>query len=253
MTARVPLVAGNWKMHKTVSAARTLLQGLRAELGSAGAVDVAVAPPFTALAAAAEVLAGSRIALGAQDMHEAEEGAYTGEISATMLSDVGCSFVVLGHSERRALFGEADATVARKVRAALAHDLVPYLCCGESLAEREADRTQAVVERQLRAVLESLDARDAGRVVIAYEPVWAIGTGETATPSQAQEVHAFVRALVAEIHGSDVAQHCRILYGGSVKPDNAAELIGQPDVDGALVGGASLGVASFAGIVRAVG
>jgi triosephosphate isomerase len=250
--SRTPLIAGNWKMHKTVAATRTLLAELRSAVEGVAGVDIAVAPPFTALAAAVEAVRGSALQVGGQNMHETEDGAFTGEISPVMLTDVGASFVILGHSERRALFGEDDDLVGRKVKTALAHDLVPYLCCGETREERDANTTEAVVSRQLRAGLAGLSADQAAGVVVAYEPVWAIGTGLTASPAQAQAVHAAVRGLLAELFGGDVARGMRVLYGGSVKPANAAELIGQPDIDGALVGGASLDADSFAGIVRAV-
>ncbi len=251
MGQRTPLIAGNWKMHKTISATRTLLAELRARLDGVGGVDVAVAPPFTALGAGAEALAGSPIALGAQNMHYAQEGAFTGEISPVMLTDLGVDFVILGHSERRAIFGESDELIARKLRTALAHDLQPYLCCGETHQERAAGATEDVVGGQLRAALEGLDVAQTAGLVIAYEPIWAIGTGLTATPDQAQAVHAFIRRLLAELFGGELAASVRIQYGGSVKPANAAELLGQPDIDGALVGGASLDADSFAGIVVA--
>jgi len=251
--SRIPLIAGNWKMHKTLSATRTLLAELHRAVVDIESVEVAVAPPFTALAAAAETLRGSAIHVGGQNMHESEEGAFTGEISPVMLTDIGADFVILGHSERRALFGEDDELVGRKVNTALAHDLVPYLCCGETRQEREANETESVVSRQLRAGLAGVPADQAAGIVLAYEPVWAIGTGLTATPGQAQEVHASIRALLADRFDDATAQSIRIQYGGSVKPDNAAELMAQPDIDGALVGGASLDADSFAGIVRAAG
>jgi len=250
---RTPLIAGNWKMHKTLSATRTLLAELREAVRDVEGIEVSVAPPFTALGAAAETLRGSAIRVGAQTMHEREEGAFTGEISPVMLTDIGASFVILGHSERRALFGEDDDLVGRKVNTALAHDLVPYLCCGETRQEREANETEAVVSRQLRAGLAGVSAQQAAGMVLAYEPVWAIGTGLTATPQQAQQVHASIRALLADLFDDVVAQSVRIQYGGSVKPGNAGELMAQQDIDGALVGGASLDADSFAGIVRAAG
>ncbi len=248
---RRPLIAGNWKMHKTIAAARTLAAELRNRLEPSLEVEVAVAPSFTALAAVAEAVAGGAIRVGAQNMYHAAEGAYTGEISPVMLTDAGASFVILGHSERRALFGERDETVALKVRAALAHDLTPYVCCGESRREREGGQTERVVERQLGAVLGGLPRDEIARLVVAYEPVWAIGTGLTATPAQAQEVHARIRALLRDAGGAIAAERVRILYGGSVKPSNAAALLAEPDVDGALVGGASLDADAFVAIVRA--
>jgi triosephosphate isomerase len=248
---RRALIAGNWKMYKTVPEARELIAGIRAGLESVGAVDLLVAPPFTALHAAAEALRGSRILLGAQHMHSEKEGAFTGEVSAPMLRDAGCSHVILGHSERRQLFGESDEGVGRKARVAFDHGLTPILCVGETLPERETDRTLAVVERQTGKALERLSPDEAARSVLAYEPVWAIGTGKVATPQQAQEVHAFIRKLVARSHGDAVAASLRILYGGSVKPDNAAGLLAQADIDGALVGGACLKADSFLAIARA--
>jgi triosephosphate isomerase len=250
--SRTPLIAGNWKMHKTVAATRTVLGELAAAPAGVETVAVAVAPPFTALAAALEAARGSRIQIGAQNMYELEEGAFTGEISPVMLTDVGVQFVILGHSERRAIFGEQDAHIGRKVNAALAHDLVPYVCCGETQEEREAGNTDSVVERQLTAALAAVEADQADRLIVAYEPVWAIGTGLTASPDQAQEVHAGIRALLTTRFDAEAAARIRILYGGSVKPGNAAALMSQPDIDGALVGGASLDASSFAGIVEAV-
>ena len=252
MSQRRPLIGGNWKMHKTIAETRGVLSELRAAVETIDDVDLAVAPPFTALAAAAETLVGSRIALWAQTMHEEQVGAYTGEISAVMLSDVGVRAVLLGHSERRALFGESNELVGHKLRTALAGSLEPVLCVGESEAQRLAGSTSDVVAAQLRAALEGLTETQMGSVVVAYEPVWAIGTGLTATPEQAQEVHAEIRTLLAELFGSVTAETVRIQYGGSVKPENAAELLAQPDIDGALVGGASLDARSFAGIALAV-
>ena len=252
MSSRTPLISGNWKMHKTIAATRTLLAELHKSMDGLSGVEVTVAPPFTALMVAAESLAGSRIGLGAQNMHHAEEGAYTGEISPVMLTDLGASFVLLGHSERRALFSETDESVSRKLRAALAYDLIPYVCCGETQQQRKEGETERVVSAQLRTALKGLVNQQANQVVIAYEPVWAIGTGLTATPGQAQAVHATIRSLLRELLGAPVSEVVRILYGGSVKPENAANLMSQPDIDGALVGGASLDAASFTGIVRAV-
>ena len=248
--ARKKFVCGNWKMHRTAAEARALVAELRglAE-GLAEKVDVAVAPPFTALAAAADALRGSRIALAAQDVHWEAQGAFTGEVSAPMLKEIGCAHVIVGHSERRQLFGETDEGVNRKAKAVLGAGLAPIVCVGETLAEREAGRTLEVVSRQVRGGLAGLPADQVGRLTVAYEPVWAIGTGKTATTAQAQEVHAAIRALLRELAGG-VADQVRIQYGGSVKPDNAAELLAQPDVDGALVGGASLKAQEFAQIVK---
>jgi triosephosphate isomerase len=250
--SRRPLVAGNWKMHKTVREAVALVEEIRAELARVPAkADVLVAPPFTALHAVAQFLRGSGIAIAGQNMHWEKEGAFTGEVSPVMLTDLGVSHVIIGHSERRHLFGESDEAVDRKCRAAFDHGLTPIACIGETLPERESDRTLEVVERELERALRHLTPDEAARAVVAYEPLWAIGTGVTATPAQAQEVHAFIRRRISVSHGDAVAASIRILYGGSVKPDNAAALIDEPDVDGALVGGACLQADSFLKIVRA--
>jgi len=247
---RRPLLAGNWKMYKSPAEAGRLALEVREGAGDALASrDVVVAPPFTAIPAVAEALRGSGIGLAAQNMHPEVEGAYTGEVSPAMLRESGCSHVILGHSERRQLFGETDEGVARKAQAALAHGLTPIVCVGETLAERESDRTMEVVERQTERALRALSAEQVTAAVVAYEPVWAIGTGKVATPEQAEEVHAFVRRLVDRSHGEPAAAALRILYGGSVKPDNIAVLMAQPDIDGALVGGASLKADSFLKIV----
>jgi triosephosphate isomerase len=245
---RRPFVCGNWKMHKTTAEAVALVRELRQRLGDAQ-VQVAVAPPFTALAPAKAALVGSSIQLYGQNCHFEKQGAFTGEVSAPMLAEVGCDGVILGHSERRMLFGETDALVRKKLEAALAAGLKPIVCVGETLQEREANQTWEVVGRQTRAALQGLDARALDNITIAYEPVWAIGTGRTATTAQAQEVHAQIRGLIRELGGQKAAESMRIQYGGSVKPENAAELMGQPDVDGALVGGASLKADDFARIV----
>lgn len=246
--ARTKLVAGNWKMHKTPEETRDFCSALAAASRPDPAVEVAVFPPFVCLAAAAEGLGGSAIGLGAQNVHPAESGAFTGEVSVNMLLTLGCQYVIIGHSERRALFAESDAFICEKVLAAQRAGLRPLLCVGEQLSDREAGKTEQVVTRQLSAVIDHLDTP--GRLAIAYEPVWAIGTGRTATPDQAQEVHAFIRARLLDRFGSEGAG-LAILYGGSVKPDNAKELMSQRDVDGALVGGASLSVDSFAAIIEA--
>ncbi len=248
--ARIPFVCGNWKMHKTAAEAARLVQELRAGLGeAAGRVQVAVAPPFTALSAAVQAAAGSAIEVAAQDVHWEAQGAFTGEVSAPMLAEIGCRHGIVGHSERRQLFGETDDGVRRKVGALLAAGLRPIVCVGETLAEREAGRTLEVVERQVRGGLAGLGAEALATVTVAYEPVWAIGTGKTATSAQAQEVHAAIRRLLREL-GGPVADAIRIQYGGSVKPENARELMSQPDVDGALVGGASLKAGDFLAIVK---
>jgi len=246
------VVAGNWKMHKTAAEAQALARELRNALGVVrDQVEVVLAPPFTALYPVGKALEDSNLYLAAQNCHAEAQGAFTGEVSAPMLKDVGCRYVILGHSERRQLFGETDEGVNRKVKAVFAAGLLPIVCVGETLQEREGGRTLEVVSRQLAGGLAGLDAAAAARAVIAYEPVWAIGTGKTATSAQAQEVHAHIRGWVAQAFGKEVAAAVRIQYGGSVKPDNAAELLGQPDVDGALVGGASLKAADFAAIVKA--
>jgi triosephosphate isomerase len=229
--------------------ARELVNGLR---GKAEGVDVLVIPPFVSIAAVEEIVRESRVALGAQNLHQETKGAFTGEISAPMLAEAGCSHVLVGHSERRHVFGETDATVAAKLKAAVAHGLVPIVCVGELREEREAGRTEEVLRRQLSGALDGDAMPASDELVLAYEPVWAIGTGLTATSEQAQEAHAFLRALLAERYGEG-AGSIRIQYGGSVKPDNAAELMANPDVDGLLVGGASLDASSLLSIVRASG
>lgn len=250
---RVPLIAGNWKMYKTVDQAVEFVRGLKAALDGAGGAEVAVCPPFTALAAVARELPGSQIALGAQNMYWTEEGAFTGEISPLMLKEIGCRYVILGHSERRQYFGETDQTVNKKVKAAIKHGLTPIVCVGEQLAEREAGRTEAVIKTQIDGSLAGLTADELAGLVVAYEPVWAIGTGRTASAGDARQVNSFIRALLAGLAGHEAAGRVRILYGGSVKPDNAAGLMAENGIDGALVGGASLQVDSFAAIVRAAG
>ncbi|HMB35906.1 MAG TPA: triose-phosphate isomerase [Methylomirabilota bacterium] len=247
---RTPLVVGNWKMHGVVSEARALATAIRDGLKRPRGVDVAVCPPFTALGAVAEVLAGSAIGWGGQNCHWEEKGAFTGEIAPSMLTELGCRYVLLGHSERRHFFRETDEEINRKVTAALRHQLVPVLCLGETEEERRQGLTFTVVEGQLRTGWAGLGAEDIARTVLAYEPVWAIGTGVTATPVQAAEVHGYLRGLVSELASKEIAQSLRILYGGSVKPDNAAELTQEPDIDGSLVGGASLQPQSFITIAK---
>jgi len=255
MTTRRPMVAGNWKMHGTAVANSALVEGVRrglADLGSAaGAVDTLVCPPFVYLAAVASQIGEAGIALGAQNLcAETGQGAYTGEVAGEMLREVGCSYVIVGHSERRALYAESDEIVARKYAAALATGLTPILCVGETLAERDGGQTSAVVARQLDALIAHCGVAALGRGLVAYEPVWAIGTGRTATPAQAQEVHAFIRGRIAG-HDAIIAGSLRVLYGGSVKAGNARELFAMPDVDGGLVGGASLKADEFVAIVAA--
>ncbi len=247
---RKPVMAGNWKMFKTSTEAAAMLRELRAKVSMIHDLDIVVCPPFTALAAAEQALSGSNIALGGQDLHWEAQGAFTGEVSAGMLDEAGCRWVIVGHSERRQLFGETDETVHKKTLAALGRGLTPIVCCGETLSEREADLTLDVVGRQIDGALGTLTTDQLKGLVVAYEPVWAIGTGKVATPGQAQEVHAAIRAQVGKLHGAEVAASLRILYGGSVKPDNVKELMAQPDLDGALVGGARLQAESFAAIVR---
>jgi triosephosphate isomerase (TIM) len=248
------LVAGNWKMNGGTAANAALLDGIikgLPDVSAAGTVELLVCPPFPFLGATAEKLAGTGIALGAQNISEHASGAYTGEVSGSMLRDVGCEYAIVGHSERRALFGETSAAVAAKFEAALAAKLVPVLCVGETLEEREARRTEAVVGEQLGAVLERLGIEAfAGGAVIAYEPVWAIGTGRTAQPAQAQEVHRYIRRLLAD-QDAAVAEAVQVLYGGSVKGDNAAGLMAMPDIDGGLIGGASLKTDEFLAIAAA--
>jgi triosephosphate isomerase len=246
---RRPIIVGNWKMHKTIPEAVALVQALKAAVAEIRDVEVGVAPPFTALAAVVEALRHSPIVVAAQNMHWEPQGAFTGEVSAAMLADVGCRRVIIGHSERRQYFAETDDTVNKKLHAALASALDPILCVGETLAQRDSQTTFQVLEQQIRQGLMGLAAEAMRRVVIAYEPVWAIGTGKTATPEQAQEVHAFIRGLVGTLYGKTLADDIRIQYGGSVNAGNIQALMAQPDVDGALVGGASLDASSFAKIV----
>jgi triosephosphate isomerase len=250
--ARRCFIAGNWKMNTTATESVALAREVRSAVASARAlVEIAVAPPFTALQAVGKVLEDSNVALAAQNCHASASGAFTGEISAAMLKDVGCGWVILGHSERRQFFGETDAGVNRKVAAVLKAGLRPIVCVGETLAEREANQTFDVVARQVTGALSGFKADEAREFVIAYEPVWAIGTGKTATSRQAQDVHAHIRGQLTSLWSAEVAQLIRIQYGGSVKADNAAELLSQPDIDGALVGGASLKAADFAAIIKA--
>jgi triosephosphate isomerase len=250
--SRRPLIAGNWKMHKTVEEAEQLIAALLPRVSSADKVDVGICPPFTALSAMVDSTRGSRVAVYAQNMHQAASGAFTGEVSAPMLTELDVAGVVLGHSERRELFGETDKSLASKVPAALAAGLDVILCVGETDSERENGDTERKLRHQVQEDLARVELDRLGEIVIAYEPIWAIGTGQVATPQQAQEAIAFVRALVAD-RSPEQAERTRILYGGSVKPDNAAELVALPDVDGALVGGASLDAESFGAIVAAFG
>lgn len=248
---RTPLIAGNWKMHTTVREARELAAGLKARLAALGGADVVVCPPFTALAEVGRALAGSPIELGAQDLHWEPKGAFTGEVSAPMLWDLGCTYVITGHSERRRLLGEDDETVRRKVAAACANELIPILCVGESLEEREAGRTERIVQTQARLGTLDVPPESAAHLVIAYEPVWAIGSGHPATGEEANRVAGLIRGWLRQWFG-DAADSVRILYGGSVTPESIAEFAGQPEIDGALVGGASLDADAFADIVKIV-
>ena len=252
MTARTPLIAGNWKMHKTVAEAEEFIQSLLPRVSTADGVDVAICPPFTALQAMVDSTRGSRVAVHAQNMHHEESGAYTGEVSPTMLTELDVTGVILGHSERRQLFGETDKALALKVPAALAAGLQVILCVGETEEERENGDTERTLRHQVQEGLVRVEEARLGEVVIAYEPIWAIGTGQVATAEQAQEAIGFVRALVGD-RSKHEAERTRILYGGSVKPDNAAELLACADIDGALVGGASLQADAFAAIVEAAG
>jgi triosephosphate isomerase len=246
---RQPILAANWKMHKTAGEAEAFVEAFLPRVTGASGVDVVIAPPFTALERVSRALAGSGVRLAAQDVSPEPEGAFTGEVAARMLADLGCAFGIVGHSERRSLHGEGDELVARKAAALLSHRIHPIVCVGESLLERESGRTFEVVGRQLEGSLALVPPPRAAEVVIAYEPVWAIGTGRTATAALAQEVHAFIRERLAGRFGP-ASQRMRIQYGGSVKPDNIGSLMEQPDVDGALVGGASLDPRSFASIVH---
>jgi triosephosphate isomerase (TIM) len=247
---RTPVIAGNWKLFKTIAEATGMVSELKPLVAGTKGVEIVVAPVFTALSKTADILNGSNICLAAQDCYWEEEGAYTGEVAPKLLKDAGCSHVIIGHSERRQYFGETDETVNKKAKAAIAAGLVAIVCVGETLAEREADKTFAVIETQLKGSLSGFTADMLNRTIIAYEPVWAIGTGKTASDQQAQEVHAFIRSLLTKLFGQSAADATRILYGGSVKPDNVKGLMSQPDIDGALVGGASLKADSFAAIAN---
>ena len=246
---RKKVIAGNWKMNKDLHQSQKLVSEIINGLGKDTKADVIVCPPFTSLNEVSSLLKGTQIKLGAQNMHHEESGAYTGEVSADMLKSVGCEYVILGHSERRLIFNEPDELINKKIKAALAKGLKPIFCIGELLEQRENGETMQVVSRQVEKGLEGVSAEQMKNVIIAYEPVWAIGTGKTATPEQAQEVHSFIRELVAKKFSVSVAENLIIQYGGSVKPDNAGELLSQKDIDGALVGGACLKADSFLGII----
>ncbi|MEZ4566582.1 MAG: triose-phosphate isomerase [Desulfobacterales bacterium] len=250
MVHRTPLIAGNWKMFKTGAEATDYAKQLVDLTRDQDTVDIMIAPPFTALALVSEIVRDTPIALGAQNLFWEKEGAFTGEISAPMLVSAGCQYVIIGHSERRQYFGETDQTVNRKLQAAGNTGLIPILCVGETEAQREDQKTFSVLDKQIRNGLEGLTLDEHHALVIAYEPVWAIGTGKTATPAQVQEVHAYIRDLIEKSFGNMLAKSTRVLYGGSVKPDNVSELMALPDVDGALVGGASLQPETFSKIIH---
>jgi triosephosphate isomerase len=247
---RVPIIAGNWKMNMTATQARELASKLIPLVSSVKDRDIVLAPPFTSLAAVAETIKGTNIGLAAQNLHWEDKGAFTGEISAEMLLDLSCRYVIIGHSERRQFFGETDDTVNKKVKQALKKGLLPILCVGETLTERDAGKLNEIISRQVTVGLKDISAEDMKKFVIAYEPVWAIGTGKTATPEQANEVHALIRQKVKAFSSADIAEGLRIQYGGSVTPENVSTLMAMPDIDGALVGGASLKPESFAALVN---
>jgi triosephosphate isomerase len=248
--SRVPFMAGNWKMNKTVGEAVELVKELKVSIAGVEGVEVAVAPPFTALYAVRKELEGSSIRLAAQNLYWEEKGAYTGEISSLMLKELGCQYVIIGHSERRQHFGEMDVTVNKRIKAALSQGLIPILCIGETLKEREEEKTFAVIDSQLGNALKGIGEREIERMVIAYEPVWAIGTGKTATPQQAEEVHRFIRQGLEKLYSRGVGEVVRIQYGGSVTPESVKGLMSQKNIDGALIGGASLKSDTFSKIVR---
>ncbi len=247
---RRPIIAGNWKMNKTATEARDLADKLIPLVSVVKDRDIVLAPPFTSIPAVSGTIKGTNMALAAQDLFWEDKGAFTGEISAEMLLDLGCKYVIIGHSERRQFFGETDETVNKKLRQALNKSLLPIVCVGELLSEREAGKANQVIERQVVGALKGVAAAEMQKIVIAYEPVWAIGTGKTATPDQANEIHAFIRQKIKSMYNDDVAGALRIQYGGSVTPDNVSTLMAKPDIDGALVGGASLKPESFAALVN---
>ena len=250
MLSRKPVIAGNWKLNKTINESAQLVTLLKRLIPDTPHVDVVVCPVYTALSTVSEILMDSDIQLGAQDLYWEEKGAFTGEVSASLLKDAGAQYVIVGHSERRQFFHETHQTVNKKTKAALNSGLVPIVCIGEILAEREKGITFQVIEEQLKGAFAGFSTDDMKKIILAYEPVWAIGTGKVATPDQAQEVHAFIRKEISKNFGEEVAKSIRIQYGGSVKPDNIAELVRQPDIDGALVGGASLEAGSFSEIIK---
>ncbi len=247
---RKPFIAGNWKMHKSIKEAAELANEIKRRFYDFDRAEIVLAPPFTALAAVADIIASTPVKLAAQNMFWEKEGAFTGEVSPLMLKDAGCSYVILGHSERRAYFCESDENVNKKIKAALREEILPIVCVGERLEEREAGKTIEVVERQLRGALEEIKEEEARKIVIAYEPVWAIGTGKTATPNQAEEVHKFIRETIGKLYTEDTSSDILVIYGGSVKPENITSLIKEEDIDGALVGGASLESDKFIKIIE---
>jgi triosephosphate isomerase len=246
---RIPFIAGNWKMFKTVHESVVFVKELKSLVKDVTGVEIVVAPTFVSVHPVAEALRNSNIGVAAQNLYWEKEGAFTGEVAAAMIKDAGAEYVIIGHSERRRLFGETDATVNRKIVAALGASLTVIVCVGETLEEREREQTLTVLDRQIKEGLDGLTAAQVGELVVAYEPVWAIGTGRNATAAQAQEAHAHIRSRLKQWFGAEAADRCHVIYGGSVKPDNIAQLIQEPDVDGALVGGASLELRSFADIV----
>ncbi len=248
--ARKVIIAGNWKMNNTAPEGSALVEALKPLVAGIDAADIVVCPPFTTLNAVVETACNSNIKVGAQNLHWAESGAFTGEISAAMLKEAGATYVIIGHSERRQYFGETDATVNQRLRAALCSGLIPIVCVGETLEEREGERTDNVLSMQLSGGLAGITASEMADIIIAYEPIWAIGTGKTATPEMAEDTHCFIRGRLIEMFGADLAEKVRIQYGGSMKPENAAELLAQPNIDGGLIGGASLKAASFAALIK---
>ncbi len=247
---RTPVIAGNWKMYKTAAESSAFVKEFLPLVSAVTGIEIVLAPPYTSLGAVASLTSGTNVGVASQNVHFAAEGAYTGEVSPAMVKDAGARYAIIGHSERRQHFAETDDSVNRKVKAVLAAGIVPIMCLGETLEEREAGKTFEVAGRQLRAGLQGISETECDRIVVAYEPIWAIGTGKTATPEQAQEVHAFLRGILKELRGAGAADAMRILYGGSVKPDNISDLMTRADIDGALVGGASLKANSFAAIVK---
>ncbi len=247
---RKPIIAGNWKMNKNVTESLELVKDLRFKLADVSDVEVVVCPPFTAIYSVYQFLKGSNIKVGAQNCYFEKKGAFTGEVSPSMLKEAGCTYVILGHSERRQIFKESDELINRKIRAVLSEDMLPILCCGETLEEREKNVTNDVIKKQLTGGLKGFTEDEMLKMVVAYEPVWAIGTGKTATKEQAQEVHKFIRDLIAKLYSQKTADAVRIQYGGSVKPDNVSILMSEPDIDGALVGGAALEADSFVKLVK---